>query len=402
MQGRHREIVAVFTVLQLLVLAVFGYTPYPDSEGYIALARECVSHGSPYPMASNIGELAFIWNVGAINMVVLSLYVFDSVIPLLILYCLLKGATAWLIHDLAAKLLGARTALVALVLYVVYPANYGESTSLLSEIPSFFLSLLGIWLVVCREKTVLGGMAIALGSWFRPMGIVYLLALFLYKTRHAFKVVLGYAAMVCIIGGACWLRTGHFIYQAKTGWMALLQYSVDHTETTADDALPLVQGADAVEKDAVWRTRFLSWLTEHPRDYIAQMPKKVVDTYVSDNVNLCAFLSHKSQRTYLYHELSMQTLFKSFPRYTPVQVLAIVNLIYYYILLALFAAGCVIAYRERKLQSLVIPLAVIIAGTAMLVLVGHGEARFHNTLMPFFIMVGAAVVSRFKALPLGT
>lgn len=393
MQGRHREIIAAFTLLQLLVLVVFGYTPFPDSDGYIRLAADSVRFGEPYPVAHKISELAFIWNPGAINFTALSLALFGSVTPLLVFYCLLKGATAWLIHDIAVKLFGRIPALTALIMYVIYPANYGESTSLLSEIPTLFFSVLGLWLVVCRKKSIPGGAAIAFGSWFRPMGIVYLLALFLYKRKYTLKTIAGYTAMVCVIGGACYLRTGHFIYQAKTGWMALLQYSVDHTTDTDDDTLPFIQKANAVERDAIWRERFIAWLAEHPREYIAQIPAKLVNTYISDNVNLCAFLPHKQQRTYLYNELSMRTLAEDFPHYTPAQILTLVNLCYYYGLLLAFIAGCVILGRRKTWQPLLIPFTVIVASTGMLMLVGHGEARFHNTLMPFFIMVGAVTVT---------
>lgn len=387
MQNSHCKIILTFTLLQLVVLLVFGYTPYPDSNGYITLAKDCLLHGEPYPISHQISELPFIWNIGAINMVVFTLKIFNSVTPLLILYCLLKGATAWLVYQVAKTIFNEKTAFITLILYVVYPANYGESTSLLSEIPSFFFSLLGIWLTVCRKKPIVGGGAIALGNWFRPMGIVFLLALFLYNRKLILRNIIGYAAVILMIGSTCFMRTGHFIYQAQTGWMALLQYSVDHTETTDDDALPIIQDANAVEKDKLWRQRFFSWLKNHPSEYIAQMPRKLINTYVSDNVNLCAFLSHKSQRKYLYEELSMRTLYHQFPKYTPVQILTIINLIYYYILLLSFIIGSVFLIRQKTWQRAIIPFAVIAITTAMIMFVGHGEARFHNILMPFFIMV---------------
>ena len=65
MQDSHRQIIAVsavllFTLMQFLVLAVFGYTPYPDSEGYIYLAKECVSDNQFYPIASKLNEYPFL------------------------------------------------------------------------------------------------------------------------------------------------------------------------------------------------------------------------------------------------------------------------------------------------------------------------------------------------------
>ena len=57
MQSSYRKItvgsiIAVYTLLQLLILVVFGYTPYPDSNGYILLAQDSVKYGETYPIAS--------------------------------------------------------------------------------------------------------------------------------------------------------------------------------------------------------------------------------------------------------------------------------------------------------------------------------------------------------------
>ena len=104
MQNSHHKIViiliAVFTILQLIVLLVFGYTPYPDSNGYIELAKECIDRNDLYPMVSRLNDYYFLWNVGAINAVVFSLKMFNSVLPLLIVYCLMKGFTAFFIHQI--------------------------------------------------------------------------------------------------------------------------------------------------------------------------------------------------------------------------------------------------------------------------------------------------------------
>ena len=86
MQNRHHQIivnsiVAIFTLLQFIILYAFGYTPYPDSEGYIFLAKESLLFNEPYPVAAKLHELPFIWNVGAINLTFFSLKLFDSIVP---------------------------------------------------------------------------------------------------------------------------------------------------------------------------------------------------------------------------------------------------------------------------------------------------------------------------------
>ena len=77
MQNRHYQIILplilVFTILQLMILALFGYTPYPDSNGYIDLAKECIEQQDIYPITSELNHYSFLWNIGAINAVVSSL-----------------------------------------------------------------------------------------------------------------------------------------------------------------------------------------------------------------------------------------------------------------------------------------------------------------------------------------
>ena len=407
--SRAYIIVAVFTVLQLLLLLIFGYTPFPDSEGYIALAAECAGSHDWYPMARSMHELAFVWNVGAVNIVVLFLRLTGSVTLLLVLYSLLKGVTALLLYRIVSCLADGRVALTALLLYVLYPANYGEGTSVLSETPFIFFALLGV-LLALRNRYLAAGVVLAFANWIRPMGLVFLLSLLLYVLygrksvlQRCSRLVMGYVLLVFVLGGACWLRTGRFIYQARTGWMALLQYSWDNSARTDADYIMFPDGDpayiddsagyDCCEKDSVWQARFFGWLGNHKKDYICQMPGKLAATFVSDNVNFCTYLPDKRSREYMYDELGMVSLFADFPHYSAVQIVTVCNLLYYYLLLVLAAAGIVTAVRKRWLSGLVLSCPVIVLSLAVLLFFGHGEARFHQPIMPFIIMLSGFFVA---------
>ena len=186
------------------------------------------------------------------------------------------------------------------------------------------------------------------------------------------------------------LHSGHYIYQAKTGWMALTSYSYDHAAQSFSENPRDIHNdttLNVAQKDRVWREMFLGWVLAHPTDYAAQMPSKLAKTYISDNVNMCAFLKNKSVRPYLYEELSLSRLLKDFPRYTFAQFLALLNLLIYYAILVLSLLGL----RHFRRQSHLLPLAVILLGTLLLLFAGHGEARFHIPFMPFFILLAASV-----------
>ena len=172
-------IIFVFTITQLIILAIFGYTPYPDSEGYIKLANDALSYHQLYPVNNKINEYAFLWNMGAINLVQLSLWLFHSVIPLLVLYSLMKGITAWFLYSITNKLFNRKIALISLLLYCIYHANYGESTSTHSELPFIFFAMLAVYLSIVRHKHMFAGIVLAIANWVRPMGIIFILSLFL-------------------------------------------------------------------------------------------------------------------------------------------------------------------------------------------------------------------------------
>lgn len=412
--GWPLAVILFYAVAQVVILFVFGPTPYPDSLGYLELAKDCIAKDDWYPTVTSLKDLAFIWNTGSINAVVLSLRLFSSVMPLLLVYSLMQGALAWLVFEIAQSLFSERTARIVLLLFVVYPANYGQGTSLLSECPFIFFSLLSFYLALHCHSWIMAGCMLAVANWFRPMGLVMLLPLVGYllysHPKYTYRPIIGYILVICLIGGMAWWRTGHFISQAQTGWMSLLTYSVDNNEDATDDWLPhVLQPSDTIknrewrtaslnalpvyQKDEVWRERWMAWVKDHSGDYFSQMPVKLVNTFATDNVNLCTFLSHKLDRAYLYDELSLGTIVHNRFHWTPVQWMALINLAYFYFLLLSAVVGTWILYRHRPCPSAIIPIGVILIGTALLLLFGHGEARFHQPFMPFILMLSAQAIA---------
>lgn len=303
----------------------------------------------------------------------------------------MKGFTALFIYQITKTISNEKIAFITLILYVLYPANYGEGTSTHSELPFIFFTLLGLWLCITKKQLFVGGMSLAFANWFRPMGIVFLLAIMIFlfiNKKQIWKPLVGYIAMIIVIGSLYYLRTGLFIYQAKTGWMALSDYSTDHIPASL--AIRDNSNWNVSEKDAAWKELFFEWLKEHPVDYFKQMPRKLINTYVSDNVNMCVFLPNKAEREYMYEELSMRTLFRCFPNYSAIQWLTLINLLYYYcILLTVF-----LSLYYLSIKKYILPLSVIILGTSILLIAGHGEARFHIPFMPFFIMLSAFFINK--------
>ena len=122
------------------------------------------------------------------------------------------------------------------------------------------------------------------------------------------------------------------------------------------------------------------------------MPSKLINTYISDNVNMCTFIPNKEEKEYMYEEVSMQTLIHAFPHYSVVQWLTVANLLFYYLLI--FAALLSIGHLNWQQQLL--SVNIILIGTLVLLLVGHGEDRFHIPFMPFIIIMSAVFINKIS------
>jgi hypothetical protein len=252
--------------------------------------------------------------------------------------------------------------------------------------------MLALWLGINKKWLVLGGVMLAVANWFRPMAVIFLVALTVYYFQQNRKKmllpVIGYTAMILLIGSVSFLNKGLFLYQAKTGWMALADYSSQHADISMD--VRNHQEWDVAQKDAQWRNIFIDWVADHSMDYVAQIPEKLVNTFISDNVNMCTFIPDKMEKEYMYEEVSMSACLHHFPHYTAVQWLTVYNLLFYYSLLLLFICG--LFYSSKQLT--LIPVTIITCGTLILIFFAHGEARFHIPFMPFVIMVSSLFVHK--------
>lgn len=389
-------VVTAFILIQFIILMVFGYTPHPDSQDYLRYAQDALNHGEFYPTKEGLYTLPFLWNVGAINAVALSLKIFGSKVPLLLLYSVLKGFSLLFVYLLTKSWFNEIVACIAVILYLLYPANYGEGTAMLSEVPFTFFILAGLY--ACQKKRfVLGGILMGCADYMRPVAIIFIAAYILSNIknyRNYIKICITYVAFISCIGFYNYATRGEFFYKAKTGWMCMAQYhwreGADQSGLLAAEKVTEDNSLTYTEKDKVWHDMFFDWLKDHKVDYLKQIPMKIIRTYVSDNVNLCAFLpqSEKS-KDYMYESLSMGSLIHEFPHYSAVQWLTLYNLLFYYAMMAIFI------FSIKKIKELPLPWAIFIVGTAFIALVGHGEARFHQPFMPFVIIAVAYMVKVF-------
>lgn len=411
---------AAYLLWLLLVLALFGYTPTNDGDGYIEFAQVCIRHGQSYPCLPLIQGQPFVWNIGSVNLTALSLLWFRSLYPLLVLLCFMKAITALLVGKIALKLFTGRVAVIACVLYVLYPNNWGQSTTILSEIPMVSLALAAFYMAVSREKPAwlfASGMVFGLANWFRPVAMVYMGTLLLYYLffirkdwmRKSLSLCCGYAAFIIIVGLQSYLRTGYFLYQAESLWFNMAEATYEPSVAPQYNTDPYPKGTiryiedrerkTAIECNRIWRERSMEWLKAHPTEYLAKVPGRLVYMYYNDMDNIIAFSNHKGEAGANFITLPYKTLLKQFDQLSAIQYLALANLVYYLAVLFCAAGGCLLVIKRKEYAQTFTPMMIVIGGSLALVLAVHGETRFKAPFMPFIFILASVYVASWRRKP---
>lgn len=410
MQNSYCKISIGYLLFLFAILLIAGYTPTNDGEGYIELALMSLKDGMPYPSSSSISGQPFVWNIGQICIIELSLWLFHSVYPVLIANCLLKALTAYTAALIARQLFNHRTGLLTLVLYIVYPNNWGDCTMLLTEIPSTALALAALYIILSRKgwkMWLIAGLLFATSNWIRPISPIYIGTAFICQImfkrgsvlKHYACLMAAYVSLAVFIGFGSWLRTGYFLYQSDTLWFNMAEATYEtstkphyNTEMFPKGTIRYIEDMEhrtAPECSAIWKKRCLEWLKTHKADYLKKVPGRLFWMYFSDTDNIPAFLANKQHAENNYVTLPYRHIVYSIPSLSKIQYLALITWAFYIMLLLAYVCGlCRMAVHRQWQQALLIA-TIVIGGSLAIVLATHGETRFKTPFMPFIIMTAA-------------
>ena len=417
MQNSYCKISIAFFFFLLAILLFVGYTPTNDGDGYIDYALMSLKDGQPYPSHSTILGQPFIWNIGHINLIALSLWLTRSIVPVLVLMCALKAVSAYVVARIAELLFNHRTGLIAILLYIAYPNNWGQSTMLLSEIPSVALALTALYLTLKYNRAkawIAAGLLFAVGIWIRPISPIYIGSAFLYHLLFNRRLILkryacivgSYVALLIAVGTSCYLRTGYFLTQPTTVWFNFIANTYEKS-TKVDYTQPVYpkgtarcianrEKLTALQCRDIWRQRSLQWLGNHKIAYLKKVPGRLFWMYYEDIDNIAAFLKDKQHAENNYVTLPVTSIAHQINSLSPIQYFALINEIFYLIIVLMAVTATAQLLRKRDDCSLFLPLFIIVAGSLALVLVSHGETRFKAPFIPFLFMLAASVSIKMR------
>lgn len=404
---------AIYFLWLLAVLLIFGFTPTNDGVGYIELAEHCLTQGQPYPTTTVYQTEPFIWNIGIINLVELSLWLTNTIWPVLLLLCLLKSFICLLTGLIAKQLFNHRIAIIVILLFMLYPNNWGQSTMISSEIPSTCLALATVWIAVSQRNLFFGGILLALANWFRPTATIFLICIILYfificrqyRLQNIIKIIAGYVVFILIIGTSCLIRTGYFVYQSRSYWFSMVDECYDGAEVAPHWGQPIWpkgtpryienhEKMNCFDFERIWRQRSLCWLKDHPLEYLSKIPGRLYYMYQSDYDNMTVFLKDKSQPENNFITIPFKHLLSKASTLNVAQWLSLLCLLLYVCLLLMAFTATLQLITQARYDALFLPLLIAVGGSLLLVLIMHGETRFKDPLMPFIFMLAAVGVEK--------
>ena len=436
---------AIYLVWLLAVLLFFGYTPTNDGVGYIELAQQCLTEHQPYPTVTIFTQEPFIWNIGIINLTELVIWLTGSIMPLLVLLCVMKAATALFLSLTAERLFSTPVAIVALVFFIIYPNNWGQSTMVSSEIPSTCLSMIAVYLVAKdygANKTYgaygankanganranganeanganganraygtlfFAGLLLALANWFRPTATIFLLCIILFlivfkrkkSIRPIAEFLTGYVIFIAVVGTSTYCRTGRFLYQARSYWFSMVDECYDEATVAPHWGQPIwPEGTpryianrtdmDCFDYEQIWKERSISYLKDHKLAYLKKLPGRFYYMYQNDYDNMSAFLSEKSRPENNFITIPFRHLTNEAPSLSMAQWMSLMCMLCYVAVLLMAILGTIVMLRHHRWQPLFLPLSIVVLGTLMLIFLMHGETRFKDPLMPSLFMLAA-------------
>lgn len=388
----------IWISIQIVILCTYWDMPnHDDAASYQELAQECVDKGTWYPGAHSVNE-PFIFGPAYINLLVLLHHLFDSFYVVRLLNLILNVLMLFEVFLLTKRLFDKNTGYIAALLYMFTFSNLYLPIAMLTDLPFAFLLLTA--LLLCLEKKlfllILAGVLMALANWFRPLALVFLIAVIVWfvvdkrKWLHYAALIVPLLFTVFVIGQSAKARTGYFVYQSVSGGYNLAMSSFDKANGLVnfngfgdpDNYIYLTRPItfDYMERDSFLKKAAVRWIIENPGKYVSQLPLKLGALYCEDtwtervkpDMGFRKILADAKENKLVLIEVGAELFLKS--------------LIYYGILLFF----CYYLWTERRtfLQQRNIFLLIPILGTAI-TLVFVITSRYHYPYL-FMITVYAA------------
>lgn len=387
--------------LRMIFMLAVPVTPDSDSAWYLLRAQEMAS-GMGY---QERGHPTAFWPVGYPALLAGSILVAGPALTgPLILNLLAAAAITALIGAMAQGLGASRNqALLAMLLYAVYPAHIVYTGVLAAETTSTAVLMAGVAALILgrgrADMALLAGLLLGLATLMRPQSMFVCMALIpmMWLALRAFGWRRAFATMALAMIGmavvvAPWTmrnqaRLGAPVLVSTNGGIALQAgandlatggyFQVEKSPIWAQTGLSFDQRVEhQVEMDKRLRRMATDWIAENPGRWVQLGFRKVFLLWAKDTDAFWALHASHPDRAGLW------------------RLAQAANQLFFWSILGLAAVGfapSLAALWHRRLDHSAMAVALAVpALTTALAFVFTGQTRYHFPAMPF-LMIGAGL-----------
>ena len=291
----------LWLVAQIVLIAVFWDVNQRSDQGsYIRTATDFYSRGAWYPDSTSIYD-SYIWAPGLINWFILQLKIFGTLKLNYFFNLLMNIGILYNVWFLSRRFFSLRTAYIAVTLFCLLYSNVMVVLPAGTEVPFLFLSLTAFSLCTSGRAGMLlvAGCLLAVGNWIRPLVIVYIPAMLLMmylhkrKVQHYIALLVPVVALNLLFGFMAKQQCGYFVFQSTTSGVNLVMTANDKayggvaTSLRSDTTnICYIKDADSLtfaQKDSIWKTRAIDWITERPVRFAGLYVLKLGGLYIEDS-----------------------------------------------------------------------------------------------------------------------
>lgn len=396
--------------IQLTLCARFAGRQISDAASYMDLSQYCAQNGTWYPNAYD--QFAYyVFGNGYINIHSLCRRLALSVRWEFVLNVVFTQVIVLCTADIATRLTGRmQTGCIAMTMVCLMGGIWGEAVQARTELCFMAFAMLSLCCLMRGRGgwLLLSGALFALANWVRPLLVVFLPGMLFYMIfRHigVRRVALFFAGLIVVIaliGFGSVQRIGKFVYQAQTMGVNMLMGANDDADGSYQSNLydegsaghiPDEQrtGMTFDQYDAEFKRRAMSWILDHPVDFLLLAPAKLFYYLATDTYGGSAFFDNVIETDNLAYLLDLKDILlgKGKRALAAGDLVAIWSQVWYMAVFLLYAAQIVSSIRRGYILDLGM-LHIIFLLSCGVAVMTVGAARYHMPYLPIFA-IGAAV-----------
>lgn len=415
-----KYILVIYVLVQLIYIFFFSVPFKSDSLYHYQLAVSSLNQQSVYPSVNHLYEDYLIAPL-FVNLQVLFLSIMNTTFTVGLLHVILNLLQLFVLYNITIKIFNKETAIIFVVLYILYLPNIGFILLNMTEVLFgllFCLSLLFL-LKGSIKDIFLSGLFTAASIGVRPTGWALLASLilfmFIYNSAKVSKKVLTFSTgailFFLIIGTATYISSGHFVISSVNYGTNLLIGANDDATGAFNDRvfnegkagfINNPQSKTYIEKQRYWYGQALNWIMENPIEWIKNFPVKIVHIYIWDDYAISPLLHMQDWNLYrimkqIVIEENSEKLFVDTPIYKRILYISlqILHHIYYFLIVLIFIFLVIKKFKYIKLEKANILLLIVIGFSLFIPLISFGDPRFKYPYILLMMIIISPYISSF-------